>query len=559
MDDCKQLGSNDFTSSQNFPFLVSLLQSQGKFIADIIPSTGDSQELAQNLSRLLSRPTREIEEYFKCLNDDLSVSPSNIDELFDDGGGCISTGLPEVDRDLGGGIAAGEVTEVFGASGCGKSQFLYQILHNCMLRFPQSKPILVATESFMESKRLESIFKSDKSESVTTKLDRTSYIYCPDLESQDHILFTQLPIHLSQNQGETRLLVIDSIAQHFRREDAVSHATAFKKKLHAQAELLAEDPEFTNNILPKQRNQMKSMSSKSAKYAMRSAKASYLCQIYRHLIRLARQFKIAIVVVNQVSAHTMDYDNGKGEWDNVIEEDLLYPLNLDFQTLVSSGWDPKVVSKHLPTSSVQVNERDLELLDLELAETEKNSDPVEQARKRQRTNAGGHAVDDPRYNRVNLVDLVASQRDLILKAHDLRNKNTKKLVPTMGYTWSSRIQNRIMLMKTYKPVLKSEDEIRKEIADSSDDDNNITTDSVSVDPETGLTFASLCQGFNRSKKQQNADHKNTEPPSGQNQTRLSIVKGWQVERFAKVVLSSTVVKTGRICGFKIEDDGLRPA
>ena len=224
MDDFKQLGPNEFQSSHKFPYLVGLLNTHGKSIVDLMHHHETSNDDHSALAKLLNRPEGEIRQYFKALQNDLSIEPSKVDDLFEESD-AITTGLPSVDLELGGvggGIPLGEVTEVFGASGCGKSQFLYQLIHNCVMQYPESKPILVATETFMESKRLANMFEADalNSMDVDAKLNQISYIYCPDLESQDHILFTQLSTKLQQDKS-TKLLVIDSIAHHFRREDAM--------------------------------------------------------------------------------------------------------------------------------------------------------------------------------------------------------------------------------------------------------------------------------------------------------------------------------------------------
>ncbi|EDK44399.1 hypothetical protein LELG_02578 [Lodderomyces elongisporus NRRL YB-4239] len=658
MDDYKQIGHHECTSSQKFPFLVSLLQLHGKFVNDVIeePSyeheekKGEEEEdddeeevkekekekgkaeeeeedddeeeeeedgeegdvekindkkhatdISQELAKLLSRPVREIKDYIRSLNEDLAVPPSNIDNLFGDNlndgdidyENHISTGLPDLDEQLGGGIPIGEVSEVFGASGCGKSQFVYQIIHNSILQGAKNTVVHVATESFMESKRLKDIFESDSSSSssLSSKLDRMSYIYCPDLETQDHILFTQLPIHLQENIGKTKLLVIDSIAQHFRREDAMSTASTLKNQIDEQVLELAQDEEFKSTVMPNHKKQLKLVSYKSAKYATRSTKLHYLCQMYRHLARLARQYNIAVVIINQVSAHTNDYDDLR-RWENAHHEELVYPLNYDFQTLVSAGWDPKVISKYLPATSVRLNERDIEHLEMEISQ---HLDPfgATRRRKRRRTDDNNENNDDdddddddkgenninninngdddegvydgneyenktldmerdPRYNKVKQSDLLETRKDLILKAHEMRNKNTKKLVPTLGYPWSVRIQNRIMLMKTYKPILKLKSELEEEEDDKEKErrGEGLLDKKVSlVDPDSGLTYAQLCEGFNTP----------TSSSSGNQDIAASLLlKGWQVQRFARVVQSSHNHGSGPMenVAFEIRKEGL---
>lgn len=105
-----------------------------------------------------------------------------------------------------------------------------------------SENVHISTESFLETKRLKDFLGSNKK----SDLDLISYIHCQDLESQDHILYTQLPLKLSQNNGKTKLVVIDSIAQHFRREDSIMNSTYLKQKIESQESELADDKMFEN-------------------------------------------------------------------------------------------------------------------------------------------------------------------------------------------------------------------------------------------------------------------------------------------------------------------------
>ena len=66
---------------------------------------------------------KEINDYYRNLKKDLQVDPTSVNSLLDSE--FISTGLPSIDRELGGGIPIGEVTEIFGASGCGNHIFYF--------------------------------------------------------------------------------------------------------------------------------------------------------------------------------------------------------------------------------------------------------------------------------------------------------------------------------------------------------------------------------------------------------------------------------------------------
>lgn len=577
MDDFKQLGPNEFQSSHKFPYLVGLLNTHGKSIVDLMHHHETSNDDHSALAKLLNRPEGEIRQYFKALQNDLSIEPSKVDDLFEESD-AITTGLPSVDLELGGvggGIPLGEATEVFGASGCGKSQFLYQLIHNCVMQYPESKPILVATETFMESKRLANMFEADalNSMDVDAKLNQISYIYCPDLESQDHILFTQLSTKLQQDKS-TKLLVIDSIAHHFRREDAMSNVLFIKDKIEEQEQELEDHAEF--HELKRLKNKyLRLVGTKSAKYATRSTKLHYLSLLYRHLTRLARQFNIAVVVVNQVSDHTADFVNNKNVIIGDEDDELLYPLNLDFQIPIASGWDPRTIFKYLPPSHVQLNERDLELLDLELQRSFDTQSGSSNKRQKVTDENGTRSVPvmevDPRLNKTRIIDMRESQAELIMKAHEFKNKSTKRVVPTLGYPWATRIQNRIMLMKTYKPQLKTREELVRE-----------SEANGGIDLETGLSYVQLCEGFtlasNGSKDQSQqlltaltstpsssaatttATSATSVSTSATSQSSVSLlIKGWQVERFIKVVLSTHNLRNDRFknYSFTIDKYGLK--
>ena len=81
----------------------------------------------------------------------------------------------------------------------GKSHFLFQLLSNCGKEFQLAKHIYI-DRIILETKRLKD-FIGRNSSNIDTDLDRISYIFCQDLESQDHILFTQLPLKLIQTRG----------------------------------------------------------------------------------------------------------------------------------------------------------------------------------------------------------------------------------------------------------------------------------------------------------------------------------------------------------------------
>ncbi|KAG7663169.1 RAD57 [[Candida] subhashii] len=473
------------------------------------------------LSRIVDRPIREIDDYFKSLENDLMPRQTEI-KLSQE---FISTGIPSADEELGGGIPLGEVVEVFGASGCGKSHFLFQLLLQCQVNYPGSESIHVSTESYLETKRLQDMFQNHEGE-VT--MENISYIYCQDFESQDHILYTQLPIKLEQDKGKTKLVVIDSIAQHFRREDCLLNSNYLRMRIDQQELELKDLPEF-KAIKFQQANQLKTVR-KDIKYANRSTKLHYICLLHRHLTRLAQRYNIAIVVVNQVSDHTFDPSKMISE---INENDLAYPLNLDIQTGISSGWDANTLYDYIPTHQVSLNRGQMELLDYEISKSFDNN-----LNKRQKM---GEDID----LRAPIVDRTRELEDvkeLILKSYKLRNGKTKKIVPTLGYPWTRRNSTRIMLTKTYKPVMKDKTEI-----DSEWSQRDSTADSTKG---TNNSDASINNGKRSYVEDKNKPNDNNTPDS--------LISGWQVERFIKVVSTNHNARSNRFnrYQFKIDKTGL---
>ncbi|KAI0479287.1 DNA repair protein RAD57 [Xylariaceae sp. FL0804] len=163
---------------------------------------------------------------------------------------AISTLDPALDAALGGGVAAGRVTEVAGESGAGKTQLLLTLLLAAQLPPPRGlgRPALyISTEAPLPTRRLAQILerhpalrasgpeaeteaepdsKSSEQQQQQRKqqqrqyerpsLDRVLSAVTPDLESQDHILTYQVPVEVARrNVG---LLVLDSVAANYRVE-----------------------------------------------------------------------------------------------------------------------------------------------------------------------------------------------------------------------------------------------------------------------------------------------------------------------------------------------------
>lgn len=540
MDIFKQLSPNDADIGSNFAMLTSAIEANGLTVVDLLSSVhfSSSTNLPQ-LSKKLGRSIREVEEFLNILKKECTEASTqcSLKERFgkeQTGDKChfIPTGLEALDRQLNGGIPLGEITEIFGASGCGKSQLLLQLcIYTQLVGDPQNNQcIYVSTESPLETRRLHDMIdhynaKSDKK----VLMDNISCIYCQDIENQDHTLFTQLPVKLSQEKGKVRAIIIDSISHHLRLEEAITNTMYITDHIKAQEEALTDSKEYAE-IKTKLDQQFKAFFKSTPKYQNRIAKTQYLMLLHRHLLSIAKDNNIAIITANQVS------DYPENITDLSIYEDADDSLNLEYQLGQYSGWDNRSIFKHQQLFLQNQDIISSKESDLAYYELLRSIDQINNLNKRQKMSLPLNETEiDPRYNKHNnasvIDDQYSNQEDLIDKLHRLENCETKKIVPTLGYHWGKNMVSRLMLMKTYRPLLKD----KATLADTHQP----------VDPESRLTYDSLCEGFNLPTQtegsiKRKADN-NSSPENNQKNNTIygveSLIDGWGVERYVKVVAS----------------------
>lgn len=195
----------------------------------------------------------------------------------------VSTGIEHVDTALGGGLQRGNVCEVYGASSTGKSQFLLQLCTRTR------DSVYIATELPVETRRMREL----------GSLSHVKCVYCTDFESQDHLLYTQLPALLKTQQCS--VVAIDSIGHHLRDADvSVNNATYLREKLAQQEEQLQNVPQYDQ--LKQQFDEVSHRFFKGTpRFRQKAGRRYYITLLYRHLADLARTHNVAIVVANQVS------------------------------------------------------------------------------------------------------------------------------------------------------------------------------------------------------------------------------------------------------------------
>lgn len=196
----------------------------------------------------------------------------------------ISTLDPVIDQHLGGGIQTGQITELTGEAGAGKTQFLLTLLLAVQLPPPHGtgrNALYISTEASLSTRRLTQIVNSNPlftsnciPLSERPSLDNIISTTTPDLESQEHILTYQVPVEIERrNVG---LIVLDSVAANYRAE--------FDRSARNDSGALGTAGEGGRSV--------------GQNMGARSAELVRLGMLLRDL---ARNHNIAVVVSNQVA------------------------------------------------------------------------------------------------------------------------------------------------------------------------------------------------------------------------------------------------------------------
>ena len=160
----------------------------------------------------------------------------------------ISTGSNNLDELLGGGIYTGEITEISGEFATGKTQICFQLSVNVQLPTIQGglegSVYYIDTEGTFSSIRVAQIARErgfdPKKFLENIAVTRTF--------NSDHLMFLIMNVEKIIRQRNVKLLIIDSIASHFRaeyigdnklvkRQQVVMSLAETLKKLLAQFEL----------------------------------------------------------------------------------------------------------------------------------------------------------------------------------------------------------------------------------------------------------------------------------------------------------------------------------
>lgn len=245
-------------------------------------------------------------------------------------------GFEGLDQLMHGGFQNGQISEIFGVGGSGKSHLVASCLalNATKEEDDREESLVVCTEGPLETRRLVEI-------NGETFLLKISTFYCSDLDSFDHIIFTQIPAFFEQAANEKRklnIVVVDSIGHHLRgSEDYRSVSSHIHEKLRQKQSKLRKHIGTQGNS-PFDETKAKFYKA-SLSYKKRSSKAYYLMSIYAELTRLGRKFLIPIILTNQVSDF---FDNHTRLDADYFNETLVGYMG---QVGVYSGWSTRLLKR----------------------------------------------------------------------------------------------------------------------------------------------------------------------------------------------------------------------
>lgn len=155
----------------------------------------------------------------------------------------LLTGDRAIDKLFGNGLQPGQITEIFGKSGTGKSGFALQMCLQVQLSADQGgldgSAIYISTSGRFSITRLEQIIQSRFDvEDPSDLLEQIRILHIRDLETQNHLLKYQVP-HAMEKYN-VKLLVIDSITANFRVTDESAESS--------KASMIFETGEILRNL-----------------------------------------------------------------------------------------------------------------------------------------------------------------------------------------------------------------------------------------------------------------------------------------------------------------------
>ncbi|CCF58854.1 hypothetical protein KAFR_0F02570 [Kazachstania africana CBS 2517] len=379
---------------------------------------------AQELARTLQRSVVEVSKFQNLLQKDLDEQYgvlNNVNQLRE----CaiphpITTGDISIDEALGGGIFTKCITEVFGESSTGKSQFLMQL--SLAVQMPkdcggaEAKCVYITTEGDLPTQRIQDMIESREEFKKSSISQSNIYtVSCNDLVTQEHILNVQLPILLEQSKGAIKLVIIDSISHHMRVE---LESNSFKE---------SQDNRY------------------------------YVSRLAEALLKLANKYNLAVVVANQVGDKPFieltepqryllsDYEYQLG-WIVGWKDSTILFRQRAYEELKASS--PGIIpSQKKSFLDILSDDEDHMLIEKEVSRVlnGENSSVTRQASKSTSS--------------LSIRNESSSVTDLGKERKYISSKRKRKLdhrVPNLGLSWANYVSTRILLKKSYKaaPVIR---------------------------------------------------------------------------------------------------------
>ncbi|KAH3901055.1 related to DNA repair protein RAD57 [Saccharomycodes ludwigii] len=343
----------------------------------------------------------------------------------------FTTGEESIDELLGGGIYTQNITEVFGESSTGKTQFLMQLALTVQLDRSDGglsgKCVYISTEGDLATNRVEQILASRFGQTDTHVSQKNIfYVSCSDLDNQTHILDVQLPVLLEKHKSDIRLIIIDSISHHIRAEYE------------------------TFSFIDSQRNRYK------------------IEEMSNRLLYLATKYNLSIVVANQVSNKIFNI----GQYERIDARANFQEFEkYDHQLGYMAGWKNSNIKYSQMLIDLRATMTDDFLSDNEeLMYLEKLSEKVYKKDNKTEYLSGNNNTkrnslnDKTTTETTNTNNGKSKQERKRNGDNDIKLKRKKKSmkrvfdtkIPTLGLSWSNNVSTRILLTKSYivSPVLK---------------------------------------------------------------------------------------------------------
>lgn len=127
----------------------------------------------------------------------------------------IPTGSEELDNLMKGGVESGLVTEAHGVGGCGKTQLAHQLCVNLQLLDETNKAIYIDSEGSFRTTRIVQMAEANK-QNPQKVLENITYIQV--FNSDHQMLMVEKAEEEIKKDPSIRLLIVDSIIEHFRNE-----------------------------------------------------------------------------------------------------------------------------------------------------------------------------------------------------------------------------------------------------------------------------------------------------------------------------------------------------